>query len=129
MHVVDLAAYLEGEGFENVQQFQMQLDPDVCIALVGYAGRQAEGQFGVEAPAFEFPRVQVQVRGAQSDAQEPAERAYRAWHALHLQLRTLNGTRYRRVAPLQPPFWLKQDTNRRHYFAFNVDVDKDVDTV
>jgi hypothetical protein len=125
MYITDLADLLEQGGVVNVQEFVLQPDPDVCVALRPYGGTFT-GEFGSEQATTENPRCQVLVRGAANDASEPATRAYAIWLLLQRQGVTINGRRYHTIAPLSTPFLLRRDENERYEWAFNVEVYKEL---
>jgi hypothetical protein len=102
----------------------LQEDPDLAVAIMPYGGR-GELDFGSEDVARGKFRVQIRVRGDVENPQEPGERVYAIWAALHRSLATLNGTLYRSVMPLQAPIFLKTDARRRSVFVFNVEAYSD----
>jgi len=121
----DLAVYLESKGYTNVGRYVLPATPDAVVAIIPYAGRGVEHDFGAVDIKRELPRAQIVVRGAANDVKEPAERALAVCKELgKIQNQTINGFYYREFVVLQPPFWLRQDENKRHLHVFNVEAVK-----
>ena len=118
----ELATYAEANSFQHVFRYEMPPTPDAAIAIKPYGGRPGEHEFGTAPIVWEFPRLQVTVRGAPGDTVEPHTRAADL-AALYgaVQLITLSNVVYRGLTVLQPPFWLMKDANNRHTFVFNVE--------
>ena len=100
--------------------------PDECGAVIEYGGLPGTYVLGQDAIHHEFPRVQVVFRGEKQDYTGPRDKAESAYQALAaLANTTINGTKYLRLEPLQPPFRIVQDGNLRHHIGFNLAVEKE----
>lgn len=105
-------------------------DADACaaVALVSYlAGRPSEPRFGLAGPFWEWPRIQVLVRGrrdALAEAEAVAALLYRRLGKVQAQ--TINATFYLAVTCLQPPTFLRWDGDHRPEVVFNVEAHREV---
>lgn len=93
--------------------------PDACVVMYEYAGTGPAQFFGDDDPTpYESTSVQVQVRGATyAAARTKARAAYTALQKVANE--TLTGIPFLRVDPLQSPFFMARDENRRVLFASN----------
>lgn len=102
--------------------------PDPVMAVFGYPGQAAvrtqpltqdPDDFGV---SFEQPRIQVLVRGSDHDISFDLISA--ACAAVRRIKNTTLDVFYQSVEPLQEPYLLHRDENRRYVFVFNAEVAK-----
>lgn len=109
---------------------EMPDTPDEVIVLAGYNAGRSDLGFGVDGIKFEYPGMQVRVRGAAKAIREPKERAERARQACaKVQARMITG----RGGPVRHLLWIpeglfpleRDDGKGRRVFAFNVIVQKD----
>lgn len=109
-----------------VQRGSLPATPEVCAAIYEYPGLEPEYVFGKATIDIEHPRLQIAFRGAPDDYEEPRARAESAYRYLgSLGHGPVNGTRYLTIRPLQPPFRIDYDKNRRWVIGFNVHIDKE----
>jgi hypothetical protein len=120
----DIAVYLQSLslGTFGTTLFRDILPPtpDVCGAVFESGGAPPTPGFGVVGIAHETPSVQIRFRGAPDDSPTPAAKAQTAYQALQRVGVTLSGTFYHWLRPMQPPFILERDANKRVVWAFNV---------
>jgi hypothetical protein len=89
--------------------------------VVAYGGELPDETHDDGGTAIDRPRVQVVVHAATTAAAEA--RAQQCQRALsQVTNRLIDGTRYLRVVPIQPPFDLGPDATGRARWAFNVAV-------
>lgn len=99
-----------------------------AVAFVVYgAGRASEPAFGAAGVKWEWPRVQVLVRGCRDDLAS-AEALAEALYALvgAVQSQTVNGTPWLTATCLQPPTFLRWDADHRPEVVFNVECCREV---
>ncbi len=107
--------------------------PATATFLHEYPGQAPSLRMGSSTPFFELPRIQVVDR---STDYVTARNASEHWYKLFMGTdnTTLKpstgatGTWYLALTPLQSPFYLGQDANERHEFAFNVEAMKSLST-
>lgn len=124
----DLIAQYEGLDFGTYDETnggtlfldEMPATPDVCVAVLSSGGAPPAGGFGVVGIKHESPTCQIRVRGVKNDALGPKARAQAIYLASHQVGGTVNGTKYLRLFPLQPPFRFEKDGKDRLVYAFNV---------
>lgn len=124
---VEIVDYLDAQGVAdkatNLFSDEMPPEPPTCMSVTDYAGREPEYVLGSASPAYEYSRVQIQVRGATKSAGRTLIRA--AYNALaSVRNQTIDGSYFVKMTPLQQPFRMMKDENRRTIFAFNVEVEK-----
>jgi len=135
MTLPELGAVLVAGGLgltvgTNLFYGPVQDRPDAVpvVGLLPYFGaRPSEGAFGTSSLTYEWPRVQVTVRGAVDGLEAAltlAEGVYKALGAVQAQ--TVSTTFYHQVTCLQPPYLLRYDANRRPLVVFNVQAEKRV---
>jgi hypothetical protein len=99
------------------------------VAFVVYgAGRPSEQAYGAAGVKWEWPRVQVLVRGCREDlasAETLAEALYDLIGGIAPGA-TVNGTVHLAVTCLQPPTFLRWDADRRPEVVFNVECHREV---
>lgn len=104
-------------------------DAPAAVAFVVYgAGRPSEQAFGAAGIKWEWPRVQVLVRGCRDDlasAEDLSEALYERLGAIAPGA-TVNGTTHLAVTCLQPPTFLRWDADRRPEVVFNVECHREV---
>jgi len=134
--LVELGTYLISQGIGttlDVDVFlgKMPATPDVAVALFEYGSLPAQPNLsgGGASPGtlirYEFPRIQILVRGVKDDYSGPWTVAKNARKAmLAIQNQTLSGTYYISALPENGPFFLRRDTNDRVEFAANYQVEK-----
>lgn len=139
----DLAYFMQtdGVGTVGVDLFESQMPEtlpgaaspaDLCVAILGPYGGLPPIRVQprtVEEPArvaYEQPRVQVEVRGNKEDYASAEGLARTAYGSLiHIKNMILtSGVFYQSVEPLQDPFFLTWDQNRRPKFVFNLQIFK-----
>lgn len=124
----DLIALYAGLGFGTYDEAnggtlfldEMPATPDVCAVVSSSGGAPAEGGFGVDGIKYESPTCQIRVRGIKHDSLGPKAQAQAMYLASHQVGGTVNGTKYLRLFPLQPPYRLEKDAKDRLVYAFNV---------
>lgn len=99
----DVAAMLveAGQGIVGDDLFlsSMPTSPDTAVAVYEYPGLAPAYVHGHPDPTEEYPRFQVQIRGAEYDAARlRIERCARALG--RVRERVINGTHYHRMTPL-----------------------------
>ena len=127
----DVGGYLASAGLGLVVGSSLRLGelpatPNTVTCLREYPGVPPEAAFGSGLVAMEHLRVQVVCRGAVDDYATPrtmAEAIYKALAACGV--RTLSGTQYFGLFPLQSPAPLKRDVLGRWEMSFNVQADKE----
>lgn len=135
MTLTELGVYLAGASLgltvgTNLFYGPVQDRPETT-ALVGllpyFGSRPSEGQFGAAALAYEWPRVQVNVRGVPDGLEGALTMAESVYQALgQVQAQTLSTTFYHQITCLQPPYVLRYDAHRRPLVVFNVQIEKRV---
>lgn len=135
MTPLDLVTYLAAQALGLVAgtnlfvgPVQDRPDASTIVGVLPYAGaRASEPQFGSDALVYEWPRLQVIVRGVPDGLEAALTLAQGCYEALgQVQAETLSGTFYHRVTCLQPPFVLRYDAHRRPLVVFNVEAEKRV---
>lgn len=106
-------------------------DRPETVPVVGllpyFGGKPSEALFGAADLVFEWPRIQVNIRGAADGLEAALTLAEGVYKALgKIQAQTLGSTFYHQVTCLQPPYVLRYDENRRPLVVFNVSVEKRV---
>lgn len=98
------------------------------VGLLPYFGsRPSETLFGAADLVYEWPRIQVNIRGAVDGLEAALTLAEGVYKALgKIQAQTLGSTFYHQVTCLQPPYLLRYDTNRRPLLVFNIQCEKRV---
>jgi len=100
--------------------------PDVCLAIRETGGSPPTGGLGTTGIQYEFPSVQIVVRGAPDDYETPRTTAETAYRKLaEIEAESLSSTAYLMAMPLQSPFFLQQDKNDRLLIAFNAAIEKE----
>ena len=93
---------------------------DTCVTVYETGGAGADLGLGVDGVQFEYPSIQVVCRGAPDDYATPRATAQLIYKGLpKVQAEALTGVYYHLVRPLQCPFLLKRDENRRVLIACN----------
>lgn len=133
MVVDDIASLIATDGFGtlSVDLFRGDLppSPDGVAAVNEYPGGAAVTFFGTRS-INERPRVQILVRGVAYDSQTPRLRIERIYQALMDRgAFTVNSTRYMALEPVQPPFPMGKDDNKRWVYAVNFAVTKERTTL
>jgi hypothetical protein len=98
-----------------------------AVSFVVYPGRPSEPGFGAPGVRWEWPRVQVLVRGCRDDlasAESLAEALYTLIGAVQGQ--TINGTPWLTATCLHPPAFLRFDADHRPEVAFGVECCREV---
>jgi hypothetical protein len=104
-------------------------DPDEVIVIAGYNAGRSDLGFGTPGIKFEYPGMQVRVRGAAKAKREPLARAERCrQECAKVQAMTLNGD----GGPVRHLLWIPEgiflldtDSKERRVYVFNVLVQKD----
>jgi hypothetical protein len=118
-----LGAFLVTEGVgtlgTNIFLGLMPDTPDECVVLYEYGGGAPGQVFGSDnATPWESSSVQVMARSATyAAARTKARAAYAALQKVANE--TLSGISFLRVDPVQSPFFVQRDENRRVYFSAN----------
>lgn len=103
-------------------------DSDKRVAVYEYMGRASETGFGVSGLQYEWPGLQVVVRGDPHDYVGPRgiiETIYKDLPKVQaVQIGT--GGYYHMFRPQQAPFFMKRDDRHRIYLAVNFIVEKTV---
>lgn len=123
----ELATYVEGAGVTNVFKGVLPESPDACVALLETGGLPSRHTMsgGPGSAITERPGVQVLVRGAARDYQEPRTRARTVFNRLDGTANTdLSGVRYLSIFAEQSPFLVDRDANERVVIGFNCLVEK-----
>jgi len=95
--------------------------PHVCTAVFESGGSPPDLGFGVDGIQHESPTAAIWFRGVEHDSAGPQARARTAYVELpKVQGESLNGTVYLTLIPLQPPFLLERDSQRRCIYVVNV---------
>lgn len=98
----------------------MSDDSDQRVTLYEYTGIRPDHGFGFPGLQFEYPGLQVVVRGAATDYAGPRAIIQAIFLDLpKLQATTVGGTVFKFVRPQQSPFFLKRDEKQRVWFAAN----------
>lgn len=114
--MVDVANYLENLGITDVYVGFEPPEPDCCVVLYEYAGRQVECLYKTN---LEIPSLQVLVRDV--DYGIGYERLVRIRELLHGLRAMVNGTPYFIYANQTPEF-LGRDQNGRVSWVLNFTV-------
>jgi len=131
----DMVTLLEaaalGTGGEDLLIGAMPPTPDVMTVITEAGGLQPTHAFSDALPIIEYPRVQVRTRAAPDDYQASRERIEEIYQFfVQRGAETVSGgARYLRWVPIQMPFALGQDDNRRWVFAVNFEVWKEVSSL
>jgi hypothetical protein len=106
----------------------MPATPDTCTVFTESGGITPTRAFGQGLPIIEYPRVQIRTRGPADDHEAARLRCERAYQMLVQRGAEVisGGARYMCWVPIQMPFPLEQDANRRWVFAVNFEVWKEV---
>lgn len=123
----ELAVYLAAQGVANIQRGALMDTPDACVALIetGGLGSVHTMSGGAGSAKVERPGLQVLVRGAAQDYEEPRSRATSVYTALDGLANTdLSGVRYFSIFAEQSPFLVGRDDNARVLIGFNLLVEK-----
>lgn len=130
--LTELAAYTAAQvsgltAGTNLFRGFMPQSPDVCVAIYEYpGGPPVLGLGAANGISLENPSAQWVVRGEPEDYDTPRATAELIWLAVsQIQCSILSGTQYYLPQPLQSPFKLKQDDNKRVYIAFNASIEKE----
>lgn len=103
---------------ETLFIYQLPDEPDACIALRGYEGREPMWTHSGALPAFERQRFQLTARAfTVGDAMTAAAAAWRS--LLVIRNQAVGGGFYLAVQPLQSPFIVERDENNRWIAAAN----------
>jgi len=98
--------------------------PDACVALYETPGEMALEMGGGSTPTVERPHLQVISRAADYvTARNNSQTVHNAIRGVTDQ--TLSGRRYLRIQPLQDPYMMGRDENRRVKVVFNCSVEKE----
>lgn len=135
MTLVELGAYLVAASLGltvggNLFYGPVQDRPETTtvVGLIpGIGPRASEPGFGAADLVYEWPRVQVVVRGPAHDLEAAlvmAQGVYRTLGAVQAQ--ALAGTFYHQVTCLHPPAYLRHDDNDRPLVVVNVQIEKRV---
>jgi len=93
---------------------------DVCTAVYETGGAGADLGLGVDGIQYEYPTVQVVCRGAADDYATPRATAQLIYKGLpKVQADSLTGVYYHIIRPLNCPFLMRRDENRRVLIAVN----------
>lgn len=132
MLVDDMVTLFDEQGLgteaEDIFAGPMPASPNTVLVVTETGGVSPSHVFGQGLPAIEYPRVQIRARGEPDDYRAPRlliERAYQLLVQRGAETIT-GGARYLRWVPLQMPFPLGQDDNRRWVMAVNFEVWKEV---
>ena len=121
-----LGTYTPNAAGGTIYLDSMPATPDVLISVYVTGGAPPETGFGVPGIQYEFPTCAIRVRGAANDRQGPHARAILIYNALPtIQGRTLSGTKYQTLKPMQPPFIYEMDSEKRFVWTFNAIADKE----
>lgn len=103
-------------------------DTGPLVGLLPYAaGRASEQRFGASDLAYEWPRIQVVVRGAVDGLEAALRTAQDVYKTLgKVNAQTLSSAFYHRITCLQPPYLLRYDDHRRPLLVFNIEAEKEV---
>lgn len=130
----ELASYIEAEGHGTVgtdifKSF-MPATPDACVAVYETGGSSPDLGFGSTTVRFENPSVQILARGAAEDYTGPRTKAQSVWDSLvAVQApQQLSGTSYNLIIPLQSPFPIGPDENKRQLISANFLIEKSPST-
>lgn len=94
--------------------------PNRVTALREYSAAPADPGFGVDGVQFEYPGLQVLVRGEPQDYAEPRARIEALYQAgAKVQVKTLSGVQHLMWLAQQSPFLLERDEPNRFVFAVN----------
>jgi len=98
--------------------------PDVCVALYETPGERALEMVGGSTPTVERPHLQVVARATDYVT---ARTNSQTVHGILQAVTDLNlsGVRYLRIQPLQAPYLMGRDENRRVKVVFNCSVEKE----
>lgn len=100
---------------------EMPEDPDEVGAVFETGGSPPEGGFGIAGIQFENPTVAIWFRGKPHQSEPPQLKARTAYLELSkIQAESLGSTPYLTVEPLQPPFILERDSQRRVIWVLNI---------
>lgn len=101
---------------------EMPDDPDVCAAVFESGGAPPDFGFGQAGIKYENPAVAIWFRGDPHDSAGPHDRIRQAYLELaKIQAENVGSTPYLTVTPLQAPFILRRDDNKRRViWVFNL---------
>ena len=125
----EIAAYLEGQnvGTRATDLFTgfMPDTPDEVVVVYENPGMPPSRSHS-DSPNLEHPQIGVWARGTvDGDYAGPRQKAQDAYNALVLiRNQTLSATLYLDVMPMQQPFLLERDDNKRAIIGFNAAVTK-----
>lgn len=121
-----IATTISGTVGTNIFKSMMPVTPDAAVALYETGGLAPEKRFGSKGIDWERPGVQVVVRGAPGDYQTARTTSQTIFEDVaEIETEDLSGTRYYLSDPLQQPFELAVDEQKRPTVAFNVILTKD----
>ena len=126
--VKDIAEYLEDKGIgtvgTNIFAGQMPDTPDICVAVLAYAGQPPDEV----SEDMEYPGLQVMVRGEKNGFSAAMTKAYAVLNALHgVTDTTIETHYYYRISASQSPAQAGFDKNDRPLLVINFQVTKEVD--
>ena len=100
--------------------------PDKTVTVYETGGAPAELGFGTPGIQFEHPAIAVHVRGAADDYEGPRTAIQAVYLDLpKVQAVSLSGTPYHTIIPIQAPFLLERDEQRRVVLVVNFNVEKE----
>jgi hypothetical protein len=142
----DLAYFLEayGAGIVGTDLFESQMPEtiagkavptELCTAILGpYSGLppvrvQPTTVDAVPSIRYQQPRVQIEVRGNKENYLSGEAKIAVVYRTLAMIKNRIlsSGVFYQSVEPVQDPFFMRWDENRRPRFVFNVQVFKNAD--
>lgn len=128
----DVALYLQsnGVGAVGISIFKHELppEPDLAVLITVYAGlspvrTHVRNQIDPPTLNYEQPRFQIKVRAGKEDLATARAQAQLAYGLLaRIKNATVNGSYYQSIEPVQSPYFLRWDENRRAEYVFNCDV-------
>ncbi len=135
--LTDLSAYLIADGSvavtangTNIFGGRAPATPSTSIIILRLspAGSPGVQKLGTKGIAFEWPHVQVEVRGPEEDYAATAALAQAAYVSLgKIEAEALtSGTFYHVVTCLQPPYNLSADGEQRPSLVFNIRCEKEL---
>lgn len=135
MTPAQLTAFLAAAALGLIEGINLFIGPvqdrpetETIVGVLPYAGaRASEQQFGSAALAYEWPRLQIITRGPVDDLEAALAMAQGCYETLGaVQAQIVGGTLYHRITCLQPPHYLRHDSNRRPLVVFNIEPEKRV---
>jgi hypothetical protein len=113
---------LQAVGVQSTTLFVDELPATVTHGLVveDTPSREPEYTAGRAVPAYRHRSAQIRVRSNTKAAARTLIDA--AWDAIApVRNQSIGGTEYVKMTPVQEPFLLMMDANRKPVYAFNVD--------